>query len=287
MRNSPYGAMAFRPDAGRLAISAPSGELTLWDTADPTRPKAAGRLRQGRGIVAAAWNPAVTDMLATTSSDGSGAVWWLRDDRPPELFASWAALPERPRHVGWVAGGAWVFSMTANGGTSVWDVRSGACVGRVNVSGGRRVLAAHYRGEEVVVITDSGWARLWHPRRQPGEWIRLTARPVSACTWSTSQLVLAGADGRLDCFDADFQAVDAVPGAREPARALACSDDGRLFVSFGEDRAVAVGRDGSVRWKIPLDPAATRSVQIAGDLIAVSGRPLRPTLLALATGEAY
>ncbi|MCO8274053.1 hypothetical protein M1L60_25975 [Actinoplanes sp. TRM 88003] len=282
MRTSPYGAIAFRPDARRLTVSAPNGELTLWDTADPARPQPAGRLRLGRGIVAAAWSPAATDMLATASADGSGALWRLRDDRPPEGVARWAALPDRPRHVGWVAGGAWVFSMTGSGRTSVWDVGSGACVGRAELTGGRPVVGAHYRGSEVVAVTDSGWARLWRPGRRPGEWVKLTDKPVSACTWSSTLLVVAGPDGQATCFDAEFRPAHRLRVARDRPRALACADDGRLVASFGDDQAVALDRDGSVRWVTSL---RARSLQIAGDLVATSGGLLRPTLLTLADGK--
>ncbi|MBB4692924.1 WD40 repeat domain-containing protein [Paractinoplanes abujensis] len=286
MRTSPYRAMTFRRDARRLTVSAPNGELTVWDTADPARPRRAGRLRLGRGIVAAAWNPAVADLLATASVDGTGAVWRLRDDRPPEGFASWAALPDRPQHVGWVAGGAWIYVMTGDGRTSVWDVGSGACVGLADLSGGRPVLAAHYRGDEVVVVTDSGWARAWHPKRRPGEWVRLTGKPVSACTWSSTLLVVAGVDGQATCFDAEFRSVQALRVARERPRALACAEDGRLVASCGDTWAVAVDRGGTVRWETTLHSMSARSIAVAGDLIAVCGPRPRPVLLALTTGVA-
>jgi len=284
VKTSPYGAIAFRPDARRLTVSAPNGELTLWDTSDPARPQPAGRLRTGRGIVAAEWSPSATDLLATVSNDGSGALWRLRDDSAPEGVARWAALPDRPRHVGWVAGGSWVFSMTGTGRTSVWDVGSGACVGRADLTGGRPVVGAHYRGSEVVAVTDTGWARLWRPGRRPGEWVRLTDRTVSACTWSSTVLVVAGLDGQAACFDAEFRPVHTLRVARERPRALACADDGRLVASSGDNQVVAVGRDGSVQWETyPRVPGA-QAIRIAGDLVARSGGRPRPTLLALATG---
>jgi hypothetical protein len=276
--------MAFRPDARRLAVSAPNGELTLWDTTDPARPGRAGRLRLGRGIVAAAWNPAVSDRLATASTDGTGAVWRVGDDRTPELLARWRALPDRPRHVGWVAGGTRVFVMTATGRTTVWEVAGGACVGQSDLSGGRPVVAAHYRRDEVVAVTGTGWARAWVPTRRPGEWVRLTGKPVSACAWSGAWLVAAGADGQAACFDAEFQPVHALRVARERPYALACPEDGRLIASCGDNWAVAVDRGGSVRWESYLAPSAARSIEVAGDLVAVSGDRPRPVILALADG---
>ncbi|MEV4345181.1 hypothetical protein AB0J83_11960 [Actinoplanes sp. NPDC049596] len=285
MKASPYEAMAFRSDARRLAVSAPNGELIVWDTTDPVAPARAGRLRQGRGIVAAAWNPATADILATTSSDGTAAVWWLPENgRQSSRVAHWMALPARPRHVGWVGGGRWVFSMAGRGLTSVWDVNTGARVGQADVTGGRLVVAAHHLGEEVVAVTDSGWARIWHPRRAPGEWIQVSAGPVSACAWSGTLLAVGGTDGRVACVNAAFEHVcDFRIGPRRPG-ALAFSDEGRLVASSADGTAIAVDLDGSVQWQAWLAADAARPIDVAGGLVAVSTTRTRPALLALADG---
>ncbi|MDY7086155.1 MAG: hypothetical protein SYR96_13720 [Actinomycetota bacterium] len=285
MRPSPYGVVAFRHDGRRLAMSAPNGELTLWDTTDPAYPQRAGRLRAGRGITAAEWNPAVPDLLATASADGTSAVWRVPPGGVPEQVAGWAALPERARHVGWVAGGSLVYSMTEHGRVTVWDVAGGYVTSRAEMSDRRPVVAAHYRAGEIVAVTDSGWARLWHPRRRPGEWVRLTDRPVGACTWSSTWLVVAGVDGQATCFDAEFQPVRTLRVARARPWAVACSDDGRLVASFGDNRVIAVDHDGAVGWETALHGPAARSVGIAGDLVALSGGQPRPVLLALLSGS--
>lgn len=283
MRDSRYAAMAFRQDARRLAISAPNGELALWNTTTPAYPERAGRLRMRHGIVAAAWNPAVGDMLAMTTSDGTVAVWRLPDDRLPECIARWAA-PAGPRFIGWVAEGRCLFSMAGNGHTTVWDVRTGDRTGQTDISGGRPVVAAHCRGGEVVAITGSGWARLWRPGREPGAWIRLTGAAIRACAWSSTRLVIAAGDGRLACYDAGFQLVAGMRIVQERLSALACSDGGRLVASFDDGDLIAVDLDGTLRWETSVGAGPARSIAVAGDLIAVAGRSARPTLLALPNG---
>ena len=285
MRDSRYAAMAFRSDARRLAISAPNGELALWDTTAPAYPERSGRLRMRHGIVAAAWNPAVADMLATTTSDGTVAVWRLQDDRLPECIASWAAPTDHPRFTGWVAQGRCLFSMDGAGHTAVWDVRTGDGIGQTDISGGRPVVAAHYRGDQVVAITATGWARVWRPGREPGDWIRLTDTAVRACAWSSRLLVIAGGDGRLACFDAGFQPVVGMRIVQERLSALACSDSGRLVASFDDGDVIAVDLDGTLRWETSVGAEPARSIAVAGDLVAVAGRSARPTLLALPNGN--
>jgi WD40 repeat protein len=237
------------------------------------------------GIVAAAWNPSATSMLATTTSDGTVVVWRLPDDRSPECVAGWVGPPVRPRFTGWVAEGRCLFSMTGNGHITVWDTRTGDRIGQTNISGGRPVVAAHHRGEEVVAITRSGWARLWHPWRGPSDWIRLTVAPVTAATWSATLLVIADQDGRVAGFDAGFRPVVGLRIAWQRLAALACSDSGRLVASFDDGDVIAVDLDGTTRWETSLGGAPAQSIAIAGDLIAVDGRPARPTLLALPNGD--
>jgi len=284
VREFRYAAMAFRSDARRLAISAPNGELALWNTAAPAYPERAGRLRMRHGIVAAAWNPAVTDMLATTTSDGMVAVWRLQDDRLPDCLGRWAAPGDSPRFIGWVAEGRRLFSMAGDGHTAVWDVRTGDRLGRTDISGGRPVAAAHCRGGEVVAITGSGWARLWRPGREPSDWIRLTDAAVRACAWSSTLLVIASGDGRIVCYDADFRPVAGMRIAQDRLSALACSDGGRLVASFDNGDVLAFDLDGTVRWETSVGAGPARSIAVAGDLIAVAGRSARPTLLALPNG---
>ncbi|AGL16841.1 WD40 repeat domain-containing protein [Actinoplanes sp. N902-109] len=280
-----YAAMAFRADARRLASSTPNGELSLWDTTHPDRPQPVGRLTQGRGkIVAAAWSPVVPELLTTTSSDGTGALWWLPDDRAPSRVAAWTVSRARPRYTGWLDGGRWVFSMTADGHTSVWDPDSGTRVGQAEVTGGHPVVAAHCRGTEVVAVTSSGWARPWHPQREPGGWIDLSAVPVSACAWSSTLLAVGTDDGRVTCVDAGFEPVwDVRVGPARPV-ALACSDEGRVVALSAVGAAVAVDPDGRVQWRTAPGVAPAGSLAIAGDLVAVGGGPVKPVLLTLATG---
>ncbi|WP_030434646.1 WD40 repeat domain-containing protein [Actinoplanes subtropicus] len=285
MRDFRYAAMAFRPDARRLAISAPNGELALWDTSAPASPVRAGRLRMRHGIVAAAWNPAAATMLATAASDGTVAVWRLPDDRRPECVAEWAGPAGRPRSTGWVAEGRCLFSTAGTGRTAVWDVRSGDCVGQAELSGGQPVVATHCRGDQVVAITGSGWARLWRPGREPGDWIRLTGTAVRACAWSSTLLVIAAENGQLACYDADFQPVVDLRIAPERLGALACSDGGRLVASFDGGDVIAVDLDGTLRWETSMGAEPARSIAVAGGLIAVAGRSARPTLLALLNGS--
>jgi WD40 repeat protein len=284
VRDFRYAAMAFRPDARRLAISAPNGELALWDTSAPAKPERAGRLRMRHGIVAAAWNPAAATMLATTASDGTVAVWRLPDDRLPECVAEWAGPADHPRSIGWVAEGRCLFSTAGDGRTALWDVRGGDCIGQSELSGGRPVVAAHCRGDQVVAITDSGWARLWHPGRGASDWIRLTDTAVRACAWSSTLLVIAAEDGRLACYDADFQPVVGMRIVPERLCALACSDGGRLVASFDDGGVIAADLDGTLRWETSVGAEPARSIAVAGDLIAVAGRFARPALLALPNG---
>lgn len=284
VREFRYAAMAFRPDARRLAISAPNGELALWDTSAPASPERAGRLRMRHGIVAAAWNPAAATMLATTASDGTVAVWRLLDDRAPESVAAWAGPPGHPRSTGWVTEGRCLFSTTGDGRTAVWDVRSGDCIGQTEISGGQPVVAAHCRGDQVVAITRGGWARLWRPGREPSDWIRLTDAPVRACSWSSTLLVIAAENGELTCYDSDFQPVIGMRIVPERLGALACSDGGRLVASFDDGEVTAVDLDGTLRWETSVGAEPARSIAVAGDLIAVARRSARPTLLSLRNG---
>jgi outer membrane protein assembly factor BamB len=183
-----------------------------------------------------------------------------------------------------MAKGRCLFSMDGNGHTAVWDVRTGDRIGQMNISGGRTVVAAHCRGDDVVAITDSGWARLWRPGREPGDWIRLTEAAVRACAWSSTLLVIAAADGQLACYDADFQPVVGLRIVQERLTALACSDGGRIVASFDDGDVIAVDLDGTLRWETSVGAGPARSIAVAGDLIAVAGRSARPTLLALPNG---
>jgi hypothetical protein len=280
-----HAAMDFRADAGRLAMNAPNGDLTLWDTTGPGPARRSGRLRHRSRIVAAAWNPFAADSLVTAAHDGTVMTWQLSDNRPPEPGCRWVAGDAGPRHVGWVAPGRWVFSVTADGHASAWDMDDGTILGRGNITGGRPVVDAHRYGRSIVVVVSSGWARLWDPRREPDEWIRLTGEPVAACTWSDTLLVVAGRGGHAVYFDTDMRRLGTLPIPAEHLRALAVSDDGRLVTALAGGWLAATDPDGTVRWRIATGNPDITSVAIAGDVIAVGCGTARPALLSLATGE--
>jgi hypothetical protein len=280
-----HAAMAFRADAGRLAMNAPNGDLTLWDTTGPGPARRSGRLRHRSRIVAAAWNPFAADSLATAAHDGTVMTWQLADHRPPEPGGR-VAGSAGPRHVGWVAPGRWVFSVTAGGHASAWDMGDGTLLGRRDVTGGRTVVAAHRYGRSIVVVVSSGWARLWDPGREPDEWIRLTGEPVAACTWSETLLVVAGRDGHAVYFDTDLRRIGTLRMPAEQVRTLAVADDGRLVTAHAGGWLLATDPDGTVRWRTPTGHPDVTAVAVAGDVVAVGCGAARPALVTLATGEA-
>ncbi|MBM2619728.1 hypothetical protein JIG36_29890 [Actinoplanes sp. LDG1-06] len=276
------GTIAFRSDARRLALGALNGDLTLWDTTSPARPRRFGRLRQGRNIVTATWNPAASDLLATASTDGLVVIWRLPADQPAERLAQWAGPARRPAHAGWAANGRHVFSVTADGYATAWEVQRGRLIGQAAVTGGHPVAGAHCRGREIVVVTRNGWARVWDPGRPPEPWIRLTDAPVSTCTWSDRFLLVAGEKGHVAFFDAGFRELRTLRVGRSGPRAIACTDD-YLAALFPGGVTIAVDMRGELMWKTDFGLRNGGSIAVAEDLIA-AGDSTRPLIGLIATG---
>ena len=79
-----------------LAEGDDSGQVRLWDVADPSRPVPLARLARSRGKVLGLAMCPDGKVLATASTDGHVYLWVIADPKRPKLLA---ALPRYPGYL--------------------------------------------------------------------------------------------------------------------------------------------------------------------------------------------
>jgi WD40 repeat protein len=287
LRIIPRQNVAFRADARRLAVGAPNGDLIIWDTAVAGKPTMLARLRHGRGIRGAAWNPAAVRLLATSSADGTAAIWHTVEDPHPQPIDNLPLWLDSPRHLGWLAGGRYLFCATGRGDVTVWHTQQPRLFRRAGLPVAASVVAACPTRSAITMITTGGLAYSWDPWRDAWRRMDLGGSQVTACAWSASSLAVAHHDGRIDVVDERLHPIGAVRIREHGApHTMAFSDDSRLLVTVFPDGTVAAfDCDGRPRWQNP--PGAGRApvaVAVAGELVALAGSAGRPHILDITDG---
>ena len=281
------GAAVFRSDGRRLASIGPDGELRVWDTTWPRRTTVVTRLRRRRRVVAMAWNPRASNLLATVSIGGGLVVWRILDDRP--LQPVWGvdqSLAAADR-MAWLSDGRHLVCTTRYGEARVWDTTTGVC--RARVAGRREACLAMIAGPGDLLrlaFRDGAVGTV----RVNGPGVRSAAGslpPIAAAAWSPSGdlLGVAGVGGAIGVLDRQLRLVctaDVLAGAPP---VLGWAGDSLLLVADHVAGALtAVDLSGRTRWRTPVARRLT-TLSAGGGLVALGGGSIVPLIVDARGGE--
>lgn len=281
------GLVTFRSDARRLAVGAPNGDLTIWDTALAHCPTLISRIRRGRGIRAVAWNPAAARLLATSSADRTATIWQTVDDRPPRPVTDAPLHLDDPHHLGWLADGQYLFCVARQGRTTIWHSQDPRQFRQSQGPDRGAVIAAYPTPATIMTVTADGWACSWDPWQDRWQASRLGGAPILACARSGSLVALARPDGLIDIVDQGLRLMGTVRIRDGDApQSMAMSEDGDVLVALYRDGTmIACESTGGVRWRIPPEPdRAATAVDVAGGLVALGGQAARPQIVDIEAG---
>jgi WD40 repeat protein len=268
----------FRADGRRLATTGPNGDLKVWDTADPRQPRLLFRLSRRHRVLAAAWNPTATDLIAMLATDASISVWRMVDDRPPQELLRLALPSGRSGVLAWLPDGQQIVCAGDDGLVSLWDLASGT---RDNdfLGDASRCLAVH--------ADPDGGLRAIHQDgtiRRPGQ-RTMHIQPVAAASWSMPGGLLAVArdHGSLEVRDASLRTRWARELATTPLLAAWHDDDAVLAADRSARSLTALDATGRRLWqtRLAIVPA---SLSAAGGVVAVGGHNYAPEIFELERG---
>lgn len=279
--------VSFRSDGRRLATIAPDGELRVWDAALSRSPSLLTRIRPRRRIVAAAWNPEETNLLATLSAGGGVSVWRVVDDGPPQAIWTVGTPMTNAILLTWLSDGRHLACGTASGDISLWDTTWGVC--RTVVTGRREpclAISATLDGGLRVAFRDGLLCRL--STQTPGAAQLIGSIPaVTAASWSAAgtRLAVAGETGSIEILDGRLDVLGVPADSFGPGPVLCWSGESVLVVL---DRIAstlaALDSSGRALWRRAV-PRALASLSIAGGMIALGGRRSAPFIIGLEHGD--
>jgi len=280
---APVSCVAFRADGRRLAFGTQAGGVLVQETGDPARPVTLIEFAHRSAVLAAAWNPGASDLLATGSADGTAAVWRVVDDRPPHLMKVLGGHPTAVTGVSWMPDGQHLLCLLADGRAAVWRAfgetylgEIGDCV-RLDVSTAGLVATVGANG--FVAVRDLAQDRVPLAGR--------AAPAVEACAWSpdASTLALARRDGAIELRNAHLDPIRTIRSGDAPLRSVTWSADGRHVVAGAYDGTVfAVDPSSRPLWWLPDPTIRTRSIAVGGAVLATASFATRPYLLDAASG---
>ncbi|MCY1143577.1 TIR domain-containing protein [Actinoplanes sp. Pm04-4] len=223
-------SVAFAPDGRTLALTASDagyvGEMSLWNVADPRRPRRAGPpVSSGGAAEQAAFGPDGRTLAAAVADAGSSdfrvRLWSVAD--PVHPLPLGAPLPHRY--------GADLLARSPDGDTLV--------IG--NADGGVTLWR----------LTDRGSPRLRSTLRRPDV-------AQAAAFVPDGRLLTAAADGMLTVWSDEAKPLTALAASADP-RTMAVSPDGRKFAVGGGTADAGIVAVGSV--DSPARPVAANTGQ--------------------------
>jgi WD40 repeat protein len=248
-------ALAFSPDAGRLASAHDDGSVRLADLA---RGQDVATLRHGDAVSAIAFSPDGTQ-LASASRDGRAHIWSAAGGEP-----RWTLAHDAPvASVAWHPREELLASGSEDGTLRLWSAADGREQARFALGAEVREVAFSPDGQALAAIATNGCALVVDMARVTARWRRCGGASGLALVWSP--------DGRhIAVARADHAAVlDAASGevrmqASHADAVRADSSEPLRWITGVAWRAeasqlVTAGRDGSVRlWRVDSGAEALR-----------------------------
>lgn len=283
--------LAFTPDGRLLAVGTGDAEPSIWDVADPRRPRPVARLRGHAADVTALAISADGALLATGDAAGVVVVWDIA--APADAHPVGAPLPD--------VGGAATALAFARGGrvlaaagtgqpTRLWDLAAPARprpAGRL--AGDGRVAAVAFTGTGVLVSAGAAGIELWSAdgRTDPTRIAAFSAgagEPVPTTIAVAGDLIATGAADAehsllwtaLDPAEPHVVGTPLV-GPADALGSVTLDATGRVAAVIAPGRAVALVDIADPARPRPLGPPVTEDVVVDvafgpdGGLLATAG----------------
>ncbi len=251
----PVTAVAFSPDAGRLATASADGTTLIWDIAQA----GPGNTLTQPALTLSGHTAEVTDVtfspdgaqVATAGRDDNIIIW---DAQSGQALSTLTGHEDSVRDVAFSPDGAELFSAGSDMTARIWDVAAGA--ERLTLEGHTdRItdLALTPDGARLATASWDGTVKVWDAvsgaevMSLPGDQARVYAVAFSP---DGTQLAAGGTDAVINIWDAESgEELLALPGHQGIVHNLAFSPDGSRLASGAGDGDVLV-------WD--LSPAANR-----------------------------
>lgn len=277
----------FREDARRLATTGPNGDLKVWDTTDPRKPGLLVRIRRRHRIVATAWNPVATDLLATLATDGSISILGLADGRTPRELVVLHLPYGKSGALAWLSDGRHLACASSDGVICVWNVAAGSRY--TQVVGDRSPCLSMYAEPDNVLraVYRDGSIRRISPLMQRTSTRTQHLDPIVAAAWSATGtlMVAARGDGSVEVLDEALRVWWRREMTGAGSSVFAWHGDSLIVVADREARTLsAVDATGRAIWRTETSPAPT-SLSIAAGVVAVGGCSFAPRLIEPDSGE--
>ncbi|MET3423290.1 hypothetical protein BJ973_002502 [Actinoplanes tereljensis] len=238
-------------------------------------------------MVAAAWHPVTTGILATLSTNGRVTVWELDGDRPPTALLSLRSPTSGPAPLTWLPDGRYLASAPADGVVSVWNVetsvRHAQILGRPSAC-----LALHAAPDDILHgAYQDGTLRRTSPLLQPGRPGSQQFKPITAAAWSPTGQTLAVAHhgGFFEVHNEDLYVRWTGQVPTPAPLILAWHNDTAVVVAERTGRTLsAFDTTGTLLWERALTPVPA-AMSVAGDLLAVGCFNFAPIVVDLNTGS--
>ncbi|WP_250004168.1 WD40 repeat domain-containing protein [Actinoplanes sp. M2I2] len=280
---APVNCVAFRADGRRLASGTQAGAVTVVETSDPSRPQTVTEFAHESAVLAAAWNPGASDLLAIGSADGAAAVWRVVDDRPPYLMNVLGGHPAAVTGVSWMPDGQHLLCRLADGRAAVWHAFGPTYLGEIEDCVGLDVSSAGL----VATVGRSGFVAVRDLAQDRVPLAGRAAPAVEACAWSpdASTLALARRDGAIELRNAHLDPIRTIRAGDAPLRSITWSTDGRHVLAGAYDGAVfAIDPSSRPVWRLTDPTIRTRSLAVGGPVLATATFAGRPYLLDATSG---
>ena len=236
----------FSSDGKLLAAAGQDGALRVWDVARRVR-----RFyfpAHTNPLFAVAWSPDGR-FVADASGDRSSFVWEVRGIEHGERVATLAGHQSAVTSVAFSADGGSILTGSADGTARLWDTRFEQDLQPLGAHRGGAVTASFGAGGRLVVSAGADGARIWNVRTR-----RLLHKLLGIGRLNDAELsrdgrrvVTAGADSRVQIFDARTGAHRASLRAGAPVLVARFSPDGRMVVLGDAKGHLSLWRGGKSR----------------------------------------
>ncbi|WP_164842491.1 WD40 repeat domain-containing protein [Actinoplanes solisilvae] len=283
---APVSCVAFRADGMRLAGGTQAGTVMVQETSDPSRPVTLTEFAHRSAVLAAAWNPGASDLLATGSADGTAAVWRVVDDRPPYLMKVLGGHPAAVADVAWMPDGQHLLCLLGDGRAAVWQAFGETYLGEIDDCVRLDVSPTGL----VATVGTNGFVAVRDLAQDRAPLAGRAAPAVEACAWSpdATTLALARRDGTVELRNAHLDPIRTIRAGDSPLRSVTWSADGRHVLAGAYDGSVlAVDAESRPVWRLSDPTIRTRSLAVGGPVLATAAFAARPHLIDATSGKPF